>query len=293
MPQWIFGYARYVFLSNGRIACIVDKNGFEHVVVLDTLLNKQDTLLLPYSVFGSIRSDGADTLFFAAGSGSKAAEAAALDLRNNKLRVLKRSLEVTIDAGYLSEPEAIEFPTSNGLTAFALFYAPKNKDFAAAAGAWPPLIVISHGGPTSATTSGLRLSVQYWTSRGFAVVDVNYGGSTGYGRAYRERLNGQWGVVDVDDCINAARYLEKRGDVDGKRMAIRGGSAGGYTTLCALVFHNVFAAGASYYGVADLETLAHDTHKFESRYEDGLVGPYPEAADVYRSRSPVNLAGLI
>jgi len=150
--------------------------------------------------------------------------------------------------------------------------------------------VISHGGPTSATTSALRLSVQYWTTRGIAVVDVNYGGSSGYGRSYRERLNGQWGVVDVEDCINAARYLEKRGDIDGKRMAIRGGSAGGYTTLCALVFHNVFAAGASYYGVADLETLARDTHKFESRYEDGLVGPYPAAAELYRRRSPVHFA---
>lgn len=290
VPQWLFGYSRYTFLSDNRIACVIDKNGFGHVVVLDTRSNKRDTLLLPYSVFGSIRSDGADTLFFAAASGSKAAEVAALDLRNSKTRVRKRSLEVTIDPGYLSEPEPIEFPTSNGLTAFALFYAPKNKNFDTPAGERPPLLVISHGGPTSATTSALRLAVQYWTSRGFAVVDVNYGGSTGYGRAYRERLKGQWGVVDVEDCINAARYLEKRGDVDGKRMAIRGGSAGGYTTLCALVFHDVFAAGASYYGVADLETLAQDTHKFESRYEDSMVGPYPQTAELYKQRSPVHFA---
>jgi dipeptidyl aminopeptidase/acylaminoacyl peptidase len=149
---------------------------------------------------------------------------------------------------------------------------------------------MSHGGPTSATTPALRLAVQYWTSRGLAVVDVNYGGSTGYGRAYRERLKGNWGIVDVDDCINAARYLDARGDVDGKRMAIRGGSAGGYTTLCALVFHNVFAAGASYYGVADLETLAQDTHKFESKYEESLVGPYPKEVELYRRRSPVHFA---
>jgi dipeptidyl aminopeptidase/acylaminoacyl peptidase len=171
-----------------------------------------------------------------------------------------------------------------------LFYPPKNKDFTAPAGVKPPLIVISHGGPTSATTAALRLSVQYWTSRGYGVVDVNYGGSTGYGRDYRERLKGNWGIVDVDDCINAARYLEKRGDIDGNRMAIRGGSAGGFTTLCALVFHKVFAAGASYYGVADLETLAHDTHKFESRYEDNLVGPYPAAIEIYKQRSPVHFA---
>src|SRR5205085_5066729 len=154
----------------------------------------------------------------------------------------------------------------------------------------PLLLVSSDGGTTSDTTSGMRLPVQYWTTRGIAVVDVNYGGSTGYGRAYRERLKGQWGIVDVEDCINAARYLEKRGDVDGTRMAIRGGSAGGYTTLCALVFHTVFAAGASYHGLADLEMLARDTHKFESRYEEGLVGPYPAAAEVYRRRSPVHFA---
>ena len=288
VAQWLFGYSRYAFLSDGRIACIVDQDGFEHVIVTDT--PSRNTLVLPYSVIGSLRSDGADTLFFSAAAETKMAEVAAFDLGNKDLRVLKRSLGMTIDAGYLSEPEPIEFPTSNGLTAFALYYAPKNLDFQAPAGERPPLLVISHGGPTSATSSALRLAVQYWTTRGFAVVDVNYGGSTGYGRAYRERLKGQWGVVDVEDCINAARYLEKRGDVDGKRMAIRGGSAGGYTTLCALVFHSIFAAGASYYGVADLETLAKDTHKFESRYEDSMVGPYPESAALYKERSPVHFA---
>jgi dipeptidyl aminopeptidase/acylaminoacyl peptidase len=290
VPQWLFGYSRYAFLSKGRVACIVDRNGFEHVVVLDPRTANHETPALPYSVYGSIRSDGQDTLFFAAASGTRAAEVASLNLKNNSLQVLKRSLEIAIDSDYLSEPEAIEFPTSNGLTAFALFYPPKAKHCAAPAGERPPLLVISHGGPTSATTSALRLSVQYWTSRGFAVVDVNYGGSTGYGRAYRERLKGNWGIVDVEDCINAARFLEKRGNVDGKRMAIRGGSAGGYTTLCALVFHDVFAAGASYYGVADLETLARDTHKFESRYEESMVGPYPQAAEIYRQRSPVHFA---
>jgi dipeptidyl aminopeptidase/acylaminoacyl peptidase len=290
VPQWLFGYSRYTFLSGGRLACVVDKNGFEHVVVLDTNTGERYTPALPYTVFGSIRSDGEDTLFFAAASSTRAAEVASLSVKAATASVLKRSLEISIDAGYLSQPEAIEFPTSNGLTAFALFYPPKSKDCADPPGERPPLLVISHGGPTSATTSALRLSVQYWTSRGFAVVDVNYGGSTGYGRAYRERLKGNWGIVDVEDCINAARYLERRGDVDGKRMAIRGGSAGGYTTLCALVFHRVFAAGASYYGVADLETLARDTHKFESRYEESMVGPYPEAAAKYRERSPVHFA---
>ena len=290
VPQWLFGYARYVFLSNGRIACILNENGFERVVVLDTRSSQQHVLLLPYTAFGSINSDGGDTLFFVAASPSKATEVAAFDVRANELRVVKRSLEITLDDGYLSKPEPIEYPTANGQSAYALFYAPRNKDFAAPAGEKPPLIVISHGGPTSATTSALRLSLQYWTSRGFAIVDVNYGGSTGYGRAYRERLKGNWGIVDVQDCINAARYLDRRGDVDGKRMAIRGGSAGGYTTLCALVFYNLFSAGASYYGVADLESLARETHKFESRYEDSLVGPYPQAAELYKQRSPVHFA---
>jgi dipeptidyl aminopeptidase/acylaminoacyl peptidase len=290
VPQWVFGYSQYALLSGDRVACIVDRDGFEHLVLIDTRTQKSQTIDTSYSAFGCIRSDGDDTLFFPGASGTKAAEVVSICLKNRKTRTLKRSLEITIDPGYLSEPQPIEFPTSNGLTAFALFYPPKNKDYHAPSGEHPPLLVISHGGPTSATSSALRLAVQYWTTRGFAVVDVNYGGSTGYGRPYRERLKGKWGIVDVEDCINAARYLENRGDVDGKRMAIRGGSAGGYTTLCALVFHNVFAAGASYYGVADLATLASDTHKFESRYEEGLVGPYPEAAELYRQRSPVHFA---
>ena len=289
-PQWVFGAVRYVFLSNDRLACIVNENGLEHVLVFGTQSKQRHKLAFPYSTFGSLESDGANKLFVAAASSSTAAEVAVFDLTAGKHEVLKRSLDINIDDGYISVPEPIEFPTANNQSAFAFFYRPKNKDFADPDGNRPPLIVISHGGPTSATTAALRLSVQYWTSRGFAVVDVNYGGSTGYGRAYRERLKGQWGIVDVEDCINAARYLEKRGDVDGKRMAIRGGSAGGYTTLCALVFHNVFTAGASYFGVADLEALAQDTHKFESKYENGMVGPYPEAAELYRQRSPVHFA---
>jgi dipeptidyl aminopeptidase/acylaminoacyl peptidase len=290
IPQWLFGYTRYAFLANKRVACIVNENGIEHVEIRDTETGRQEKVPLAYSTFGSICSDGEDRLFFAAASASNAAEISAFDVRTGALTVLKRSLNINIDGEYFSVPEPIEFPTANSRTAFAFFYPPKNRDFAGPADARPPLVVISHGGPTSATTPALRLAVQYWTSRGIAVVDVNYSGSTGYGRAYRDRLKGNWGIVDVEDCINAARYLDSRGDVDGKRMAIRGGSAGGYTTLCALVFHNVFAAGASYYGVADLETLAQDTHKFESKYEESLVGPYPQAIDIYRRRSPVHFA---
>jgi dipeptidyl aminopeptidase/acylaminoacyl peptidase len=289
-PQWLFGYSRYAFLSDGGIACIYSKSGLDYLAIVSTRHRTVHTLKIPYTTIGHLQSDGADKLYFVGASPSKAPEVVTLETASAHVRVLKSSLDVAIDPEYFSEPEPIEFPTSNGLTAFALFYPPRNKDFSGPPAERPPLVVFSHGGPTGATTSALRLAVQYWTSRGFAIVDVNYGGSTGYGRAYRERLKGNWGIVDVDDCINAARYLEKRGDVDGKRMAIRGGSAGGYTTLCALVFHNVFAAGASYFGVADLTALAQDTHKFESRYEDGLVGPYPEAAELYRQRSPVNFA---
>jgi dipeptidyl aminopeptidase/acylaminoacyl peptidase len=174
-------------------------------------------------------------------------------------------------------------------SAHALFVPPANRDHVAPAGERPPLIVISHGGPTSAHEALLDLDIQFWTSRGFAVVDVNYGGSTGYGRPYRERLRGNWGIVDTVDCISAARYLVERGDADPSRVAVRGGSAGGYTTLNALTRHRFFTAGASYFGLADLEAfVSGGTHKFESQYLLGLVGPYPERADVYRERSPIN-----
>jgi len=173
------------------------------------------------------------------------------------------------------------------MTAYALYYPPQNKDFDAPADERPPLLVMSHGGPTAATSSTLSLKVQYWTSRGIAVLDVNYRGSTGYGRAYREQLNGQWGIADVEDCINGARYLAQEGQVDASRLMIRGGSAGGYTTLCALTFYDTFHAGASHFGVSDLAALAQETHEFESRYLDRLVGPYPEARERYAARSPL------
>ena len=202
--------------------------------------------------------------------------------------MLRRSSDIKIDEGYLSIPEAIEFPTENGLTSHAFFYAPRNGDFVSSSDDRPPLLVKSHGGPTGATSTTLSLSIQFWTSRGIGVLDVNYGGSTGYGREYRERLNGKWGIVDVDDCSNGARYLVEQGIVDENQLAIDGGSAGGYTTLSALTFRDLFKAGASFYGISDLEALAKDTHKFESRYLDTIIGPYPERADVYRERSPIH-----
>lgn len=193
-----------------------------------------------------------------------------------------------MNSGYLSIPEPIEFPTEGGRTAHAFYYAPANCDYQSPAGESPPLLVRSHGGPTSAASRDFNLSIQYWTSRGFAFVDVNYGGSTGYGREYRNRLRGQWGIVDVDDCVNAAQHLVRQGLADQNRLAIDGGSAGGYTTLCALAFRNVFTAGASLYGLSDLTVFVGDTHKFESRYLDSLIGPWPEREDLYRERSAIN-----
>ena len=202
---------------------------------------------------------------------------------------MRRGRPVPIDPAYISRPEPIVFPTEGGLTAHANYYPPTNPDFVAPEGELPPLLVNVHGGPTSAHEAMLDLDIQYWTSRGIAVVDVNYGGSTGYGREYRERLRGEWGVVDTVDCINAARYLVARGDADPARVGVRGGSAGGYTTLNALTRHDFFSAGASLFGLADLETFATGgTHKFESRYLDSLLGPYPERRDVYRERSPIH-----
>ena len=216
-----------------------------------------------------------------------------LDPDSGRKEIIRRATELRIDPGYLSIPEAVEFPTTGDRTAHGIFYAPRNQDFVGPEGERPPLLVMIHGGPTSATSTVLRLNIQYYTSRGFAVLDVDYGGSTGYGRPYRERLYGQWGIVDVDDCCHGAKHLAERGLVDAKRLAITGGSAGGYTTLASLAFRDVFAAGSSRYGVSDCEILAKETHKFESRYLDTLIGPYPEGRDLYLERSPIHhLEGL-
>ncbi|MCA9730199.1 MAG: S9 family peptidase, partial [Candidatus Eisenbacteria bacterium] len=203
-------------------------------------------------------------------------------------RIVKQASDLELDPQYLSPAEPIRYPSENGRTSHAYYYPPCNPDFEGPAGALPPLLVKSHGGPTGSTSTAFDAGIQFWTSRGFAVVDVNYGGSTGYGRAYRNLLRDAWGVVDVEDCVAAARWVAQQGLVDPGHMAIHGGSAGGYTTLCALAFHDVFRAGASYYGVADLELLVADTHKFESRYCDSLLGPYPEQRERYRERSPIH-----
>ncbi len=286
-PQWVFGMSTYAFESAGRIICTYTEQGTWHLASLDTETRQLELIEPPYSSIGGVRAAPGRAVFVG-GSPTELVSILRIDLATRRIEVLRRSGDVPLDTGYVSTPQAIEFPTENGLTAHALFYAPRNRDYVAPADERWPLLVISHGGPTSATSSTLDLAIQYWTSRGIAVLDVNYGGSTGYGRPYRERLNGQWGVVDVDDCVNGARYLVERGEVDGERLIIRGGSAGGYTTLCALTFRDVFKAGASYFGVSDLEALTKETHKFESRYLDRMIGPYPERRDLYRERSSVH-----
>ena len=289
LPQWVFGMSTYAVVSKSKIICTYTQQGKWHLASLDLIAKKLTTIETPYTDISSVKARG-ETVVFLAGSPTESTAIVQLNLATSQREVLRRSSDLSIESGYLSVPEPIAFPTENGLTAFGFFYPPKNQDFAAPAGEKPPLVVKSHGGPTAATSSSLSLKIQYWTSRGFAVLDVNYGGSTGYGREYRKRLQDSWGIVDVDDCANGAKYLAQKGLVDGNRMAIAGGSAGGYTTLCALTFRDVFKAGASYYGVSDLEALATDTHKFESRYLDGLIGPYPERKDLYVARSPIHSA---
>ena len=292
LPQWVFGMSTYAFESANRIVCAYIERGFSKLAVLDTATGDLEKIEAPFTRIESVRAMPGQAFFIAA-TPTETSAVIRFDLDNRRFETLRRSSEATIDAGYVSVPEAVEFPSENGLTAHGFFYPPRNRDFIAPENERPPLLVMSHGGPTAATSPTLRLGIQYWTSRGIAVLDVNYGGSTGYGREYRERLSGRWGVVDVDDCVNGAKYLAERGLVDGDRLAITGGSAGGYSTLCALTFRDAFKAGASHYGVSDLEALEVDTHKFESRYTHKLVAPYPERADLYRERSPIHHTDLL
>ena len=291
-PQWVFRMSTYGFVDRHTLACAFTSGGIWKLALLDTETLRLDVVNVPYTLLRNVTPAGG-TVYFVGGSPTHPLSLIGLDVKTRKTTVIRASRKVTVDPEYLSTPQPVEFPTEGGLTAHAWFYPPKNKDVTGPPNARPPLLVISHGGPTSFSPAVLGFDVQYWTSRGFAVLDVNYGGSTGYGRAYRNRLRGQWGVVDVDDCVNAARHLAGRGLVDANRLAIRGGSAGGYTTLCALAFRNAFHAGASYYGVSDLVAMHHDTHKFESQYDHTLVGPYPERADLYRARSPLQFADRI
>ena len=285
LPQWVFGMSTYALVGKHRIVCTYSQGGVSYLALINTLSGHFTPLNVPYTDLSSVRAAG-NLVVCCAASATQTNEIISIDLLTESRQVLQRSNKLSIDPGYLSIPQSIEFPTTEG-TAYAFYYPPTNRDYQPLLGEKPPLLVKSHGGPTAATSNQLSLKTQYWTSRGFAVVDVNYGGSTGYGRAYQHRLDGNWGIVDVDDCTNAALYLVEQGLADVDRLAISGGSAGGYTTLAALTFGNTFKAGASYYGVSDLAALAKDTHKFESRYLDRLVAPYPASANIYHDRSPL------
>jgi len=288
-PQWVFGLTYYAPLDASEVVCVYSQAGGSKLARLEVATRKLKNVELLYTQLDNIAVRGRRVALIAA-SPTLSERVLVVDLVSGAQQVVKASTDAHTDPGYFSIPHMVEFPTEDGLTAHAIHYAPKNRDFDAPSGMKPPLIVHVHGGPTSAVRPTFDLELQYWTSRGFAVIDVNYGGSTGYGRDYRDRLNGRWGEVDVEDCINAARHLVRLGHADPDRVAITGGSAGGFTTLLALTKHDYFRAGSSHYGVGDLVSFVKETHKFESRYLDWLVGPYPERADVYRARSAVNYA---
>ena len=287
LPQWVFGMSTYTLARPDRIVCTWSSEGAMGFGVLDLATRQLTPFKLPFSEYDSVQWTGDAALFLAAAATTPWA-VVRLDLDSGEYTTLRRSTETVIDPADLAVPEPLSWSAPDGTIAHGFFYAPKNHAYTAPPGELPPLIVVSHGGPTGATSSAYNVRLQFWTSRGFAVLDVNYGGSTGFGRAYRERLAGQWGVVDVDDCVSGAEYLVAQGRVDGQRLIIRGSSAGGYTTLAALAFRNTFTAGASLYGIGDLEALATGTHKFESRYLEGLVGPYPAARERYVARSPIH-----
>jgi dipeptidyl aminopeptidase/acylaminoacyl peptidase len=293
-PQWVFDLSRYAFLADGRIACVFIRDAIDSLELLDPERGTLERIALPYTAFysPSLRSHG-NRLVFPASSPTEPNALVELDTENGATKILARSTDVGLDERYLSTAAPISFEGTDGLTSHGFYYAPKNPDYSPPPDELPPLLVHVHGGPTAHVQTSLDLGIQFFTSRGIAVVDLNYGGSTGYGREYRDRLRGRWGEVDVEDSAAAVRYLVERGDIDPARVEIDGGSAGGYTTLLALAIRDEFAAGVSYYGVADLVTFHEDTHKFESHYDDYLVGPWPEAIDLYRERSPINQADSI
>jgi dipeptidyl aminopeptidase/acylaminoacyl peptidase len=289
IPQWQFGHSTYAFASASTIIYSCNENGEWRLGRLDLGTGAAADYQKEFSVLFGVRAT-ANTIVVGCSAHKQPAAIATVDINSGTPSPIKYSVAPAVFGKFqehqFSEPKSIQFKTGKDEIAYAFFYPPRNDDWKPHTGEKPPLLVISHGGPTSATNSGLSLAVQFWTSRGFAVVDVNYRGSSGYGRSYREKLNGQWGVYDVDDCVAAAKHLAASGDVDGSKLAITGGSAGGYTTLCALTFRNEFKAGASYYGISDLSALAQGTHKFESRYMDSLIGP--PGSPLYFQRSPIN-----
>jgi dipeptidyl aminopeptidase/acylaminoacyl peptidase len=303
-PHWTFGQSTYAFSKGGRVVATYSEEGLAKLALVDPAacgtsdiklpplldrLGASANIDLPYTTIKSVRADRTDRVVFAAGSPRAPISVVVYDLASGEQRILKKATELADDLAisrHLADVKPIKFPTTNGEMAYALHYPPFNADFTCPPQEKSPLIIMSHGGPTSQASSTLSFKIQYWTSRGIAVLDVNYRGSSGFGRVYRDRLKENWGIVDVEDCVNGARYLADRGMVDRERIVITGGSAGGFTTLAALTsatFHDYFRAGASHYGIGDLEALARDTHKFESHYLEWLVGPSYEQL---RERSP-------
>lgn len=286
LPQWEFGRRSYSFISDHQILLIVFTHGQMSLQILDKVGGVLQPLNLPFTYILAIQSDN-KYAYVGAGSPNHASGIYRLDLQTKELQLLQRSSDLKLAEDDTSVLQPISFPTGNGLTAYGFYYPPRSGTYHGPEGDRPPLIITIHGGPTEAAIPVFRIGIQYWTNRGFAVLDVNYGGSTGFGREYRQRLQGQWGIVDVQDCINGAKYFVEQGLVDEDKIAIRGGSAGGYTTLRALTSDNTFKAGASYFGISDIEALAKEAHKFESRYLDKLIAPYPEGKKLYMERSPI------
>ena len=288
-PQWQFGQRWYDFNGPDEIVCLYSEPGGSRLGRIDLDTGHLQRVELFYTTLFNLQLSGHKAAMYAT-SPTLAERVLVLDLDTLAEQVVRVANPAHIESGYFSIPKPIEFPTEKGLTAHAFYYPPRNQDYEAPQGEKPPLVVHCHGGPTGSAGPTYPFEYQYWTSRGFALVDVNYGGSAGYGRAYRMRLNGEWGVVDVDDCINAARHLVKQGLVDPDRVSITGGSAGGYTVLLSLTRRDFYDAGASHYGIGDLELFIKETHKFEAHYCDRLIGPYPERADLYRDRSAIYFA---
>jgi dipeptidyl aminopeptidase/acylaminoacyl peptidase len=286
-PHWTFGNSMYGFRSASEIICTYIDKGVSRLARLLPGSGKLEAIANPYQEIRELRV-GPGYIAMLAGGPAIPMELARIDFTEEGVEILAQSIDELPDLARLSIPASISYPSADGRTAHAFYYPPRNSDVQAPEGSKPPVIVISHGGPTGMTVNTLNLKTQYWTSRGFGVLDVNYGGSTGFGRAYRDLLKGQWGIVDVEDCVAGVQALVQRGLADGERLIIRGGSAGGLTTLCALTFHDVFKAGASYYGVSDLKGLDQDSHKFESHYNEYLIAPQPQAEALYQARSPIN-----
>jgi len=292
LPVWVFGLCTYRFISDTEIACIVMDKAQSSIKLIDLHTSNIKKLDLAFSDFYYLYYCQ-NKLFTLAVSPQEYTQLIQIDIQSSQWQCIKSSSQSKLDPAWISLAKEICFPTSSSDQAYGFYYAPKNPNQQALANEKPPLLVMSHGGPTTYTTNTLNLKIQFWTSRGFAVLDVNYRGSTGFGRHYRNKLLGQWGIADVQDCENGAKYLADNGLVDPDRLLIRGGSAGGYTTLCALTFGNTFKAGASYFGISDLMVLASDTHKFESRYCDRLIGPLPESKHIYQERSPIHYVDQI